>query len=151
MRDATIEDIPRILELGAELHAESPRWSRIPYNSEKARKMIEALILSDEGAIFVIERNGVVIGGIAGVIDTHWASDARVAHELSFFLAKEYRGGMAACRLISALRAWAEMKEVVWLNAGTSTGVDPEMTAQLYEHMGFTRCAIGLEVYFNGR
>lgn len=147
IRVATTADVPRIIELGAQLHAESARWSRIPFNPARAAQMITGLILSTTGVVFVAERNGVVVGGIAGMVEQHWASDARIAHEVSFFLEKNARGSMSACRLIGALRAWAEIKGVAWLHVGTSTGVDPEMTAQLYERLGFTRCAIGLEVY----
>lgn len=147
IRNATLDDVPRILELGAALHAESPRWARIPFIPERAAVLITNLIQSDDGVIFVVESHGIVIGGICGIIEHHWASDARIAHELSFFLDKEHRGGTAACRLIEALKAWAKMKHVAWLHAGTSTGVNPELTAKLYERMGFERCAIGLEVY----
>lgn len=147
IRTATTADVPRLVELGAALHAESPRWSRIPYDPARAAETLTRLILSADGVVFVAERNGVVAGGIAAVVQEHWACDARVAHEMSFFVAPEHRGGFVACRLICAMRAWAEIKGAAWLHVGTSTGVDPEMTAQLYERLGFERCSIGLEVY----
>lgn len=148
IRVATTDDLPRILDLGEQLHAESPRWSRIPFSRARAAEMITGLMLSEDGVVFVAEKNGQVIGGIAGVASQHWASEARVAHEVSFFIDKPHRGGLAACRLICALEAWARIKGVAWLHAGTSTGVDPELTARLYERLGFTRCAIGLEVHY---
>lgn len=145
IRTATTEDVPRLVELGSALHAESPRWSRIPFNPSRAAETLMNLILGDNGVVFVAERDGVVVGGIAGAIQQHWACDALVAHEASFFMEADHRGGFAACRLICALRAWAEIKGAAWLYVGTSTGVDPEMTARLYERLGAIRCAIGLE------
>lgn len=150
IRQATAADLPRILELGAQLHAESPRWSRIPFSVDRAGRTMANLLDSPDGTVFVSEADGQVTGGIAGMIQQHWASDAIVAHEVSFFISKDCRGGMAACRLICALDAWAQIRGAAWLSVGTSTGVDPELTARLYESLGFTRCAIGLErVYGN--
>jgi RimJ/RimL family protein N-acetyltransferase len=148
IRTATEQDVERIVELGEMLHRESPRWSRLSYSKERAGNMIRHLTTHEQGAVFVAERAGVVVGGIAGWVDRHWSSDDKVAQEVSFFMAPEARGSISATRLICALRAWAEAKGAVFLQAGTSTGLDPERTARLYERLGFTRCAIGLEVNY---
>lgn len=148
IRTATTDDVPRLVELGAALHAESPRWSRIPFNPARAAETLMRLILSTDGVVFVSEVDGLLVGGIAGVVQPHWACEASIAHEMSFVIDPEYRGGMAACRLICSLVAWARMKGAAWLHAGTSTGLDPEMVAKLYERLGFERCSIGLEYHY---
>lgn len=148
IRVATLDDLPRILELGELLHHESPRWSRLSFNRAKAAHFIAHLIIEPEGAVFVAELDGVVVGGIAGMASPHWSSDDVVAQEVSFFMAPGARGSMAAVRLVCALRAWGDMRGAKWLQAGTSTGLDAERTAGLYERLGFSRCAIGLEVVY---
>lgn len=146
IRHATMDDLPTIIALGEQMHAESPRWSRLTFNRAKAADMLAQLILKPWGVIFVAEKDGEIIGGIAGMVSAHWSSDDLIADEVSFFMASGYRGDMAAPRLIRALRVWGEGTGAKWLDAGTSTGVEPERCAQLYERLGFTRCAIGLEV-----
>lgn len=148
IRVASLDDLPRILELGEQLHAESPRWSRLAFNRAKAAHFLAHLILEPEGVVFVAELDGIVAGGIAGMASAHWSSDDVVAQEVSFFMAQEARGSMAAVRLVCALRAWGELRGAKWLQAGTSTGLDPDRTAGLYERLGFSRCAIGLEVTY---
>lgn len=148
IRVATLDDLPRILDLGEQLHNESPRWSRLSFNRQKAESFMRMLLTESRGVVFVAERDGVVVGGIAGIAEAHWSSDDVVAQEVSFFMAPETRGSMAATRLICALRAWGETRGAKWLQAGTSTGLDPERTAGLYERLGFARCAIGLEVTY---
>ena len=148
IRVATLADLPRILALGELLHMESPRWSRLSFNRAKAAHFIAHLIMEPEGVVFVAEQDGLVVGGIAGITSPHWSSDDLVAQEVSFFMAPEARGSMAGVRLVGALRAWGGMRGAKWLQAGTSTGVDPERTAGLYERLGFSRCAIGLEVTY---
>lgn len=147
IRVATQADIPRILELGELMHAESPRWSRLSFNRVKAEHYLRDLI-DGAGAVFLAEHGGVVVGGIAGVLSSHWSSDDLLADEVAFFMAPAARGNMLAVRLVCTLRAWAEQRGAKWLQAGTSTGLDPERTAQLYERLGFTRCAIGLEAAY---
>lgn len=145
IRSAILEDLPRLLDLGEMLHKESPRWSRMTFSRERAESTLRLLLTDPNGVIFVAERDGVVVGGIAGVAEQHWCSYDFIAHEMTLFMMTEARGGMAAPRLICALRAWGKLRKAIWLNAGTSTGLDPERTAGLYERLGFTRCAIGLE------
>jgi len=148
IRPATLDDLDRILDLGEQLHKESPRWSRLSFNRAKAAEFIAQLILGPAGVVFVAEKDGVVVGGIAGMAAAHWCSDDIVAQEVSLFMDPGARGSMAAVRLICALTAWGEIKGAEWLQAGTSTGLDPERTAGLYERLGFSRCAIGLEVEY---
>ena len=148
IRPATMDDLPRIIELGELLHHESPRWARLSFSRVRAADFISRLILNDWGCVFVAEKDGVIVGGIAGTALPHWSSDDILGQEASFFMLPEARGSMAAVRLISALVAWGEMRGAKWMHAGSSTGLDPERTAGLYERLGFSRCAIGLEVIY---
>jgi GNAT superfamily N-acetyltransferase len=143
-----MDDLDRILDLGELLHKESPRWSRLSFNRAKAAEFIAQLIIGPAGVVFLAEQDGLVVGGIAGMSAAHWSSDDVVAQEVSFFMAPEARGSMVAVRLILALQAWGEIRGAKWLQAGTSTGLDPERTAGLYERLGFSRCAIGLEIEY---
>ncbi|CAJ0800794.1 hypothetical protein LMG18090_04047 [Ralstonia mannitolilytica] len=145
IRVATQADVPRILDLGEEMHAESPRWSRLSFSRERAGETLHTLLTSDDGVVYVAERGGEIIGGIAGAIGPHWSSDDRLAREVSLFITKEARGSLAASRLIVALQAWAKLRGAIWTDVGTSTGLDPEVTARLYELHGAVRCSIGLE------
>lgn len=148
IRPAKETDLPRILDLGEALHEESPRWRQLSFSHSRAEAFLRMCLTDPRGVIFVAERDGVVVGGIAGWAEQHWSSEDIVAQEISFFMAPEARGGLAATRLICALRAWAEIRGAKFLQAGTSTGLEPERTAGLYERLGFSRCAIGLEVVY---
>lgn len=147
IRTATVEDVPAVVELGAHMHAESKRWSRIPFDPVRAAESMRRII-GGSGVVFLYERDGVVVGGIAGYVEMHWACDATIAQEAAFFIDREHRGGMAASRLICALITWARLRGAAWLHAGTSTGLDPEMVAALYERLGFVRSSIGLEYHY---
>lgn len=148
IRQATHADIPAMVELGRALCAESPRWARLTFNGEKLATLLVSLIDSPDGFAWVAVASGAVVGALIGIVDEHWASDDRVAQELSLFVREDARGAIYAARLITVLDAWAESRGAKWLQAGASTGVAIDRTALLYERLGFTRCAIGLERFY---
>lgn len=150
IRPATFDDLNTLVLMGETLHKESPRWSRISYSRAKVADMLARLVAQPWGLLLVAEQDGEIIGAIAAMALPHWASDDILVEELSFFMKPEHRGSLAAARLICSFKKWAELKGGVWAHAGTSTGVEAERTAKLYERLGFTRCAIGLEALING-
>lgn len=145
MRPAALEDVPALVELGRLMHAESPRWSRLPYSAERVSSTLRTLIESPDGLVLVADRSGKLVGGILGLMSWDWMSDQRTAQELALFMLPEYRGSITPCRLVAGLVAWAKIKGAQWIEAGVSTGVSVERTARLYEALGFERSAIVLE------
>src|SRR5262245_44982824 len=107
IRRATMEDVPRLVALGAQLHAESPRWSRLQFDTEKVETLLIALVTQSFGFAWVAcDEDGHVIGGLLAEIGEHWSSRDLVAQELSFFVEPGKRGALAAARLIATLDAW---------------------------------------------
>lgn len=139
IRPATLEDVATLVELGAHMHAESPNWSRLTYSRELVEATIRTLIESPDGFAYVAERNGRVVGGALAQIATHWCTSDRIAGELALFIEPEERGGLSAIKLIAAMQNWSERRQARTLMAGSSTEIDVERCAQLYESLGFRR------------
>ncbi|KAF1041780.1 GNAT family N-acetyltransferase [Xylophilus sp.] len=142
---ATLADVPELVSLGRLMVAESPRWRRLEYSADRVGRTITALIESSSGAVFVARQEGQIIGTILLVAEPNWMSDEVICQEMAFFMHPDHRGAFAASRLIRTAIAWSEIKKARWIEAGSSTGVNAERTAQLYERLGFTRFQIGLE------
>lgn len=136
IRPATHEDIPRLVELGEEMHKES-RFACLPFDEDKVRRLFAHLIESPDGLMIVAEENGVVIGGFAGMVHEYYFSRAKLACDFALFVCHEYRGGMAAPRLMKAYIAWAKERGALMIQAGITTGVHVEQTSRLYEKLGF--------------
>lgn len=134
IRPATHEDIPRIVELGRILHAESS-YSSIPYIDEKVIATMRNVI--DTGVIFVAEFDGEVVGGLAGGMAEQWFSNERTAFDYSFFIHPEFRRGAIAVRLMTAFCEWAKLLGAKTVRMGITTGIHVERTAKLYRAMGF--------------
>lgn len=138
IREARPDDVTALLELGRLMHAESPYWSRLPFDAERTERTLRAV------SVLVAEDDGRIVGGIGGTVVPHWSVDALVGCELFLFVHPSARGGTAAMRLIRALDAQFKSRGARLAQAGATTGVSDERVAALYERMGFERYGVGL-------
>lgn len=137
IRVATHADIPRILELGERLHSVSS-YADIAFDRVKVSALM-AQIINGAGVVFLSERDGVVVGGIAGGVTEHWfSSTERLAFDYSFFIEPESRSGITAMKLLTAFREWARLNGARHLRMGITTGLNVESTARLYRAFGLT-------------
>lgn len=136
IRPATEQDIPRLMELGALMHAES-RFRTVEIVPAKLEQTLRAVIA--QGGAFVAEQDGVVIGGFLGVVTEYFFSHERMACDLAIFVEPDRRGGIVAAGLIRTFRTWAARQGVKHLELGVSTGVHAEQTGALFERLGLTR------------
>lgn len=135
IRPAQLSDVSTIVEIGAVLHCTSA-YRDISYNRVKVASLMESLI-NGGGVVFVAERDGLVVGGIAGGVTAHWFSDELVGYEYSFFILPEARHGLIATKLLLAMKSWCKAQGAKTLRIGITTGINVEGTARFYRHMGF--------------
>lgn len=145
IRPATPHDLPALLDLGEQMHAESPRFSRLAFSRDRLHQTLSGLLSSPAGFLWVAESEGQVIGGMAGFIAQHWASEDKVSTDLALFIDERMRGGMSTARLVNEYKRWAWKHGAHIVQVGITTGVQTEQTARLYERLGFARCGLILE------
>ena len=138
IRSATINDLPALLALGERMHGES-RYRVLAFSREKLRTTLQMLLTAPGGFLWVAERRGSIVGGLAAMCAQHWASDDLVATDLALFVAPEHRGGMAVRPLVEEYRGWARKLGAKLVDLGVSTGLDAERTAGLFDRVGFPR------------
>lgn len=136
IRDATISDLPAMVELGRLMHAESPVFNRLRYWPEKVEKQLSLLVEADYGFVRVAERGGCIVAGMAGFVLPEWCSFDLVARELALYAGPDARGGVLGAALVRQFKAWAMEQGAVFGTCGISTGVMVEQTARLYESQG---------------
>lgn len=139
IRDATLADVPTLVELGRLMHAESPVFNRIRYWPEKVGKQIASLIEAEYGFVRVAERGGRIVGGMVGFVLPEWCSFDLVAHEMALYTSQDARGGVLGAALIKQFKAWSLEQGAVYGTLGISTGVAVEQTGRLYESQGARR------------
>lgn len=136
IREATVEDIPRLLELGEQMHDES-RFARLQFAPEKVEALLRVMLYDREQyCAFVAQHSDRVIGGLLGLCVERYFSHARVAQDLAIFIEPGKRGGVAAIGLIRAFRKWARERDAIDLEIAVNTGVQPLRTGRLLQACG---------------
>lgn len=140
IRPAIHSDIPRIVELGRLLH-DTSSYAALSFDDGKVAALMAALI-DGAGVIFVAERDGLVVGGIAGGITEHWFSRDKLAFDYSFFIDPAHRHGITAMKLASAFMEWARLRGVSRISMGITTDINLEGTTRLYHALGMKNAGI---------
>lgn len=138
IRNATIDDIASILQIGELMHKESI-YAAYNYDTNKVANLMHWLMTTEHGICIVSEEDGVIQGGFAGYLDQHWFGTELVASDYALFLAPEYRSGSTAARLIKEYIKQANSKGAAQIMLANSTGVQIDGVARLYEAMGFEK------------
>ncbi len=146
IRQAAIADVPRLVELGAQMHAESPRFSRLAFDAEKLAAFLGSAVNAPHVLVLVAERDDQIVGGFVGLALEHWCSRDLVATDLALFIEPRKRGGLIASRLVRAYLDWAERRGAKLIQLGITTGVATLATERLYEVLGLSRCGSIYEV-----
>lgn len=135
IRPARHDDIPRLVELGAIMHA-TTCFSHLEYSTDRTGSFLASLI-DGLGVVFVAEVNGEVVGGMPGAVTEQWFNNDLVAYEYCLFVEPGKRQGIIAMRLLLAFQEWAKIKGAKTIHLGITTGVNVEGTARLYKRLGY--------------
>lgn len=135
IRAATEADIPRLLTLGAIMHAESPRYRGFEFLPDRLAASIRNVLDMPTGFVRVAVSDDQVVGGILAVAVPHYACNLVQACDIAYFVQPDARGGVAAAKLVDAFRLWATELGAE-ANIGINTGVQPERTARLLHALG---------------
>lgn len=108
VREATLEDMPRILELGREFFAESGYKGIIEYDEDSARTTFEGLIASETAVILLMEMGGLIVGGAGAMVAPFYMNaNQLVGQEFFWFVSEDFRGTRQALDLFNCLEAWS--------------------------------------------
>jgi GNAT superfamily N-acetyltransferase len=131
IRDATLEDVAAIVGMGQRFIAGTPYARAIEGRPSKMAAFVERLITEPDGAIFVSEYGGVLVGMIGMVLFEHPFSGERVGSEMFWWVEPEHRG--IGIRLYKRAETWAIAAGAAVIHMIAPT---PDV-AQLYTRLGF--------------
>lgn len=138
IRAAVAADIPRMLVLGREMHAES-RYAGHVWDDAKVEALLQSLIAEADGLALVAEKGDQIIGGFLGWACDHWCTGSRQSFDYALFVGAEHRGSLAGARLLLAYARWARERGVAddMIGLGITTGVDLAASTRLFRLCGF--------------
>lgn len=143
MRRATKDDIPRLVELGRAMHAES-RFRAFSFNTDKVARGFERM-LGNANFILLVDGDPVHAMFLGGAHEFWWGDDLE-SSDVVLYVTPEKRGGSSALKLVRGYIAWAKRKDVADIRIATATGVNTERTLRFFERVGFAQMSYGLAI-----
>lgn len=134
MRRATKADVPKMLELGKAMHAES-RFRDFKFNDGKVTRFLEYAVT--EPSLIVLVDGEPAHAMLIAYVQPFWWGDALESDDLVLYVRPEMRGKSSVVRLVKEYKAIAKKMGVVDPRIATATGVDTQRTAKLFERLGF--------------
>lgn len=132
IRNATLDDIPRIVEMGKNLTLQTT-YGFVTYSPERVQATCELLINS--GFIVVAQKNGEVVGAMLGDVYTPWYTTDRMGIDYSIYIEPEHRQGMIAVRMIKRFEEWCIGMGAKQIRPGVGTG--DKNISRLYHALGY--------------
>lgn len=130
IRHATLDDVPAIVRMGQQFIQTDYRHI-VRENPEQMAALATMLIDGEHGTVFLIDRDGDVVGMIGMLCTTHFLSGDMFAGELFWWVNPDQRGN--GVRLLKKAEAWALER-----GAKTIQMIAPnERVGQLYTRMGY--------------
>ena len=137
-REATLTDLPRLVEMGRHFLAASYR-DTLTENLAQMATLAEQLVTQDNGTILVLERDGILVGMIGMLIFPHHLSAERTAGEVMWWIEPDARG--AGIRLLKEAEQWARdhgARKIQMIAPNARVG-------QLYARLGYAQIEIAFQ------
>jgi len=137
VRQAAVSDVDALVELGRNFVWYSSYGSMINVTDDDiARGLCQVL---DHGVIFVAERKGEIVGGIAGVMNSLWfAPHVKVGTELAWWVRPDSRNSPAAVRLLRAFESWSAEQGATHVAMSDLVIQGDTPAGKLFEKLGYT-------------
>lgn len=129
-----------ILEMFAELHAESPVMKLFEYNEERVKRMIAASVMHPDhvcGFACVDFTNQSIVGLVIGSLGITYFSDEQVANDIVLYMRPEYRNEFVAKHLIDAYISWAKRHKIEKMFFSHLSGIAPDKMGKTLKALGW--------------
>ena len=106
VRFGTPKDLPDLMDLVRSAHIES-RFAWMTFNARSTWRFLEGRMGQKGACVLVAHREEELIGGLLADTQTHWFSGTKYILLRALYIRPEFRGGVAAMKMLHGLRQWA--------------------------------------------
>ena len=150
IKDLEYDDVARIVALGLEFHAESPRFSRQIFDADKVAEWVTAFITEPDLKGFVaVEKQGFdmeIVGFMAASIGPTFFGPTLIAVDEVIFVKKSARRSSVATELMDSYRQWAQSVGAEEINFGMNCQIPG--AKKFGEFMGYEK--VGFQMVYRG-
>ena len=134
-------DIAQVVELCNKMRAEVGGFNGYAINEKKVYALgVQIIDEPEKKCCVVADNDGVVIGFFAGALGEVYFGDGKTAHDIAFYMDKEYRTTLMAQLLVVRFEQWAQEKGAKDIILGVTTEYETEKVVAFYNAMGYSTC-----------
>lgn len=140
VRTAEAGDLPAIIGMAGQFHAESPVYRDQPFDPIKVHRLVSTAIGDDDWlALVAFASGGELVGmGLFFALESYFGPSIEVG-DLAFYVAPSRRGSLAAAGIMERLVQWSIEKDAHCVDLGVNTGINTDKAGQFFEHCGFAK------------
>ena len=137
IRRATLDDVPEIARLGELFHAEAGWGDIVEYSIPDTEKTLAHLVESDDGILFVADRDGEIVGMCGGLAHpVYFNHSCKGGQELFWWMRPGLRDG-TGWLLLEAMENEARRIGCLSWSMIALDKVNQELTGRLYRRRGY--------------
>jgi L-amino acid N-acyltransferase YncA len=138
IRAAQAKDIPAVVELCRQFHAES-WYSRVEFDPEWLGQVLSRFAATppQEALFLVAHREEDIYGFIVAHMGPVFSSRRKAAIQDMLYVRADRRGGIAGPALLRRYMQWAAPLSPIFLDYTITTGINEESWRRLAERFGF--------------
>ena len=137
-RRAIQQDLPALLALAKEMHAETS-FQTLSFSDSKAATEIMSCTLNPKTLSVVAEEQGKIVGMICAYLSTPFFSEDLVVYDHVWYVGKEARGSMVGPRLLKCVTEWARLCGAKSVFVTLGSDVSQDRVGKLVERLGYGR------------
>lgn len=141
IRNATMQDVPAILELCKQLIKETNEAGAmvdVVLDEDKTRSLLERHILDPDwyfsGVVLI---DGEMAGALFGNLSEYYFGLNLIACDTAWYIKPKFRGTYAGVGLLKAFETWSSDHGAHEVCIGISTGIEYERTGGLLQRRGY--------------
>lgn len=134
----TVDDLPGLVRLAREMHAESPNYRDLPFDGESVAAWAAMHIRRDDMLATGVKAGGILVAALMATVTTTYFGPGKIAQEDGLFVIPEFRGTPAGAALIHTFLRFADNQDADRAVVTASAGIDDERTIAFLEKKGFT-------------
>lgn len=137
LRKATLQDLPRVLELGF-MGWDELEVTTLSRDEESVKWMLVGMVQDEDKALFVADIEGEIVGMVMGYLGGSLYDQEELRGIcINWFLLKEHRKGRASLQLVRAFEQWAEGMGASLIMYGALGNGRAARMGKLYTRLGY--------------
>ena len=136
IRPAMVSDAPTIARLGAVFHQQAG-WDEIPYNETDCATAMAQFIPLPTFLCFLAEKDGLVVGMIAGILSPAYFNHNHITGEELFWWVSDYATPYTGAKLLTAIEDRARELDCHTWHMKSLARLNGERMEQLYTRRGY--------------